>query len=156
MSVLIFPFMHFSIEYPLEFYLSKTSVELPWWSSGKEFACQCRGRKFDLWLGKIPHAAGQLSPCSTTIGATCLEPMLCNKKATAMRHLCTRMKSNPCLLQLEKACELQWRHRAATQKKKKKNLYERGLEYCPPHLQIKIKFGFTHPGYDGSSFLVRR
>ena len=30
------------------------SWELPWWLSGKEFACQCRGWKFDPWVGKIP------------------------------------------------------------------------------------------------------
>ena len=24
---------------------------LPWWSSGKESAFQCRGRGFDPWLG---------------------------------------------------------------------------------------------------------
>ena len=27
---------------------------LPWWLSGKEPACQCRRREFDLWFGKIP------------------------------------------------------------------------------------------------------
>ena len=30
---------------------------LPTWSSGKEFACQCRGHGFDPWSGKIPHAS---------------------------------------------------------------------------------------------------
>ena len=27
---------------------------LPRWPSGKEWACQCRRRGFDLWVGKIP------------------------------------------------------------------------------------------------------
>ena len=27
---------------------------LPWWLSGKEFACQCRRHGFDPWVGKIP------------------------------------------------------------------------------------------------------
>ena len=27
---------------------------LPWWLSDKESACQCRGREFDPWVGKIP------------------------------------------------------------------------------------------------------
>ena len=27
---------------------------------------QCRGHGFQLWSGKIPHAAEQLSPCVTT------------------------------------------------------------------------------------------
>ena len=42
------------------------SSGLPWWSSGQESACQCRGHGFDLYSWKIPFAAGQLSPCATT------------------------------------------------------------------------------------------
>ena len=41
--------------------------ESPWWSSGWESACQCRGPGFNLWSGKIPHAMGQLNPWATTI-----------------------------------------------------------------------------------------
>ena len=29
-------------------------IVLPWWLSGKESTCQCRRRKFDPWVGKIP------------------------------------------------------------------------------------------------------
>ena len=39
---------------------------LPWWCSGWESACQCRGQGFDPWSGKIPHPAGQLSLCTAT------------------------------------------------------------------------------------------
>ena len=39
---------------------------LPWWRSGWESACQCRGHGFEPWSGKIPHAAGQLSQWATT------------------------------------------------------------------------------------------
>ena len=28
---------------------------LPWWLSGKEPSCQCRGRRFNLWARKIPR-----------------------------------------------------------------------------------------------------
>ena len=35
---------------------------LPWWRSGWESACQCRGHGFEPWSGKIPHAAEQPSP----------------------------------------------------------------------------------------------
>ena len=45
----------------------KMRLGLPWWFSGKESACQCRGRGFHPQSGKILHAAGQLSPCATTI-----------------------------------------------------------------------------------------
>ena len=37
---------------------------LPCWRSGLESACQSRGH--GPWSGKIPHAAEQLSPCTTT------------------------------------------------------------------------------------------
>ena len=33
---------------------------LPWWLSGKEFACQCRRHGLDPWTRKIPHAAKRL------------------------------------------------------------------------------------------------
>ena len=42
---------------------------LPWWYSGWESACQCRGHGFAPWSGRIPHAAEQLSPCATTTEA---------------------------------------------------------------------------------------
>ena len=38
---------------------------LPWWLSGKEFACQGGRHGFDPWAGKTPHAAEQWSPCPT-------------------------------------------------------------------------------------------
>ena len=66
---------------------------LPWWHSGWESACQCRGQGFKPWSGRFPHAAEQRSPCATTTepalwspqatvtGAACLEPVLHNKKS---------------------------------------------------------------------------
>ena len=39
---------------------------LPWWSSGWESICQCRGHGFDPWSRGIPHAMGPLGPCATT------------------------------------------------------------------------------------------
>ena len=35
---------------------------LPWWRSGWESACQCRGHGFEPWSGRIRHAAEQLGP----------------------------------------------------------------------------------------------
>ena len=43
------------------------SEGLPWWSSGWEFACQCRGHGFDTWSGRIPHVTGQLSPSTAAV-----------------------------------------------------------------------------------------
>ena len=44
---------------------------LPWWRSGWESTCQCRGHGFKPWSRKIPHATEQLSPCTTTTEPTC-------------------------------------------------------------------------------------
>ena len=43
----------------------------PWWRSGWESVCQCRGHGFEPCSGKIPHAAEQLSPCATTTEPMC-------------------------------------------------------------------------------------
>ena len=43
----------------------KKEERLPWWCSGWESACQCRGHGFEPWSGKIPHGTEQLSLCTT-------------------------------------------------------------------------------------------
>ena len=53
---------------------------LPWWRSGWESACQCRGHGFEPWSGKIPHAAEQLGPWATVTEPAHLEPVLRNKR----------------------------------------------------------------------------
>ena len=62
-------------------YLQINTVEgLPWWCSGWESACQCRGHGFEPWSGKIPHAAEQLGPWATIAEPARLEPVLHNKR----------------------------------------------------------------------------
>ena len=53
---------------------------LPWWHSGWESACQCRGHGFEPWSGKIPHATEQLGLWATITEPACLEPVLRNKR----------------------------------------------------------------------------
>ena len=53
---------------------------LPWWRSGWESACQCRGHGFKPWSGKIPHATEQLGPWATVTEPARLEPVLRNKR----------------------------------------------------------------------------
>ena len=53
---------------------------LPWWRSGWESACQCRGHGFEPWSGKIPRAAEQLGPCTTITEPARLELVLRNKR----------------------------------------------------------------------------
>ena len=51
---------------PLQRDLLKMEEGLPHWYNGWESTCQCREHGLDPWSGKIPHAAEQLSPCTTT------------------------------------------------------------------------------------------
>ena len=53
---------------------------LPRWRSGWESACQCGGRGFEPWSGKIPHAAERLGPWATTTEPARLEPVPRNKR----------------------------------------------------------------------------
>ena len=61
-------------------HLKKKLPGLPWWRSGWESACRCRGHGFEPWSGKIPHTTEQLRPWATTTEPACLEPVLCNKR----------------------------------------------------------------------------
>ena len=47
-------------------YLKVLGVGRPWWCSGQESTCRCRGHVFDPWSGKTPHAEGSESPSTTT------------------------------------------------------------------------------------------
>ena len=69
---------------------------------------------FDLWSGKIPHVAGQLSRWATTTEPGHLEPDSATGEATAMRSPCTQIESRPRSLQLGKALAQQWRPSTAT------------------------------------------
>ena len=53
---------------------------LPWWRSGWESACQCRGHGFEPWSGRIPHAAERLGPWATITEPARLEPVLRNQR----------------------------------------------------------------------------
>ena len=66
--------------FPLDLVNQNHLLGLPWWRSGWESACQCRGHGFEPWSGKIPHAAEQLSLCATTTEPARLEPVLHSKR----------------------------------------------------------------------------
>ena len=70
-----------SVLYSLQLYASKVdnsgaSLVAQWLRS----ACQCRGRGFEPWSGKIPHAAEQLGPWATATEPARLEPVLRNER----------------------------------------------------------------------------
>ena len=62
------------------------------WSSGWEFACQCRAHGFDHWSGKIPHAVEQLSLCAATTERVLQSPRSATREASAMGSLSTATK----------------------------------------------------------------
>ena len=66
-----------------------------WWRSGWESACQCRGRGFEPWSGKIPHAAEQLGPWATTTEPARLEPVLRNKRGRDSERPAHRDEERP-------------------------------------------------------------
>ena len=68
---------------------------LPWWCSGWESACQCRGHGFEPWSGKIPHAVEQLSPCATATEHAHLEPVLRNGRGRDSERPAHRDEERP-------------------------------------------------------------
>ena len=46
----------------IETVIKSLPTGLPWWHSGWESACECRGQGFEPWSGRIPRAAGRLGP----------------------------------------------------------------------------------------------
>ena len=59
---------------------TKLSMELPWWLSVKEPACQCRRLGFDPQSGKTPYASEQLGSCTTAT-----EPVLQSQRTAATK-----------------------------------------------------------------------
>ena len=88
---------------------------LPWWSSGYESACRWRGHGFDPWSRKMPHAMGQLGPCTTTLEPMCPRAgALQQKKPLQWKPCAGKLGSGSShLLQLEKAHRQQQKPRAA-------------------------------------------
>ena len=60
--------------------IKNDGVGLPWWRSGWESACQCRGHGVEPWSGRIPRAVEQLGPWATIAEPARLEPVLRNKR----------------------------------------------------------------------------
>ena len=62
--------------YPEKTVIQKDTWGLPWWRSGWESACQCRGHGFVPRSGRIPRAAERLGPWATATEPAHLEPVL--------------------------------------------------------------------------------
>ena len=66
--------------------LSNKVQGLPWWSSGEESSCQCRGHGFYLWPRKIPHASRQLNLCLQLLKPVWLEACALQQKKAPVQH----------------------------------------------------------------------
>ena len=102
-------------------YKKKAAPGLPWWLSGKEPTCWCRGHGFDTLSRKIPRAAGQPSPRSTTTEPGCLE------KSLQWGVRTQQWRGAPCLLQPEKAHAQQRRPSTARTKLRRRQVW---AEWC--------------------------
>ena len=60
------------------------------------------GHRFDPWSEKIPHATGEPSLCTTT-------PEAPQEKSLQWEAYTLQLETNPCSLQVEKACTQQQR-----------------------------------------------
>ena len=76
-------------------FFKKPIFGLPWWRSGWESACRCRGHGFEPWSGKIPHAAEQLGPWAATTEPAHLELVLRNKRGRDSERLAHRDEEWP-------------------------------------------------------------
>ena len=94
--------------------------ELPWWHSGWESACQCRGHGFEPWSGKIPHAAEHLGPWATTTEPARLEPVPHNKRGHDSERPAHRDEEWPPLAATRESPRTKRRPNTAKNKLKKK------------------------------------
>ena len=77
--------------YIYEYYSALRRKEgLPWWRSGWESACQCGGRGFGPWSGRIPRAAERLGPWATIAESARLEPVLRGRRGRDGERLARR------------------------------------------------------------------
>ena len=93
---------------------------LPWWHSGLESACQCRGHRFEPWSGRIPHATEQGAREPQLLSLHVWSLCSATGEAAIVRGPRTVIKSGPRLPQLEKALMQKRRPNTAIKKKQKK------------------------------------
>ena len=96
-------------------------VGLPWWCSGWEAACQCRGHRFEPWSGKIPHAVEQLGPWATITEPACPEPVLRNKRGRDSERPAHRDEEWPPLAATRESPRTETKTQHSHKKKKKKD-----------------------------------
>ena len=82
--------------------------ELPWWRSGWESTCQCRGHGFVPRSGKIPHATERLGPWAMAAEPACPEPVLRNGRGHNSERPAYRKKKKGKKRKYTDVCSLLW------------------------------------------------
>ena len=123
----------------------KNDGGLPWWRSGWESACQCRGHGFAPWSGKIPHAAEQLSPWATTTEPARLEPVLCNKRGRDGERPAHRDEEWPPLAATGESAhtETKTQHSHKLKKKRMMGSWSNNIITNDPSRKEKCQWGHT-------------
>ena len=101
------------------FKIKNNESGLPWWRSGWESACQCRGHRFESWSGKIPHAVERLGPWATIAEPARLEPVFCNKRGRVSERPAHRDEEWPPLATTRESPRTETKTQHSHKKKKK-------------------------------------
>ena len=101
----------------------KILLGLPWWHSGWESACQCRGHGFEPWSGKIPHATEQLGPWATTTEPARLQPVPRSKRGRDSERPAHRDEEWPPLAATRESPRTETKTQHSQKKNKKKKKY---------------------------------
>ena len=158
--------------WPLRFHtlslkVSKIQVTgLPWWSSGQDSACHCRGRRFHPWPGSLDRTCfGTTNPWAATAKPELSRPRAGTTEARAPKA-CARQQetqhhgkpelhagSSPCSPRLEKTYAQQQRPSTAISQSLKQKMQlvslkmaEAGLEKAMEAPGTVAGVGSTHMG----------
>ena len=116
---------------------------LPWWRSGWESTCQCRGHGFKPWSGKIPHAVEQLSPWATATEPARLEPVLRNKRGRDSERPAHRDEEWPPLAATRESPRTETKtQRSQILKKKKKKIFKKPMG-CSKSISKREVYSYT-------------
>ena len=68
---------------------------LPWWSSGWESACWCKGHMFNPWSGRIPRLRASKPAYNYWAHVLPLQRLACLEPVLHKRSLCTATREQP-------------------------------------------------------------
>ena len=118
---------------------------LPWWHSGWESVCQCRGHGFEPWSGKIPHAAEQRGPWATITEPARLETVLHNKRGRDSERPAHHDEEWPPLAATRESPRTETKTQHSHKKIKKKKCYTQKNDPSKMKEKSIIKLALSNP-----------